>query len=555
MLADDTTLFLADINSLKIAISTFNKFQNISGLKINIAKTEIIPIGNQQNKNIVLPIELSSIQIKHGPFKALGVWYSYNEEEITELNLTNRLKNIQTLINIWRSRHLSLKGKITIIKTLIIPQVQFIFSMIYIPDHILIKLDKILFEFLWDAKPAKIKKSTIIAPISEGGLGMIDINSTHQAAKIGWIRRLNSNTNDKWKSIMLIRMGIKSIQLNKKLDCSVTKHNTKFYTQVLSAWLDIYNQAITTLDDILNEYILYNQLIKIEKNMLNEKYLDIQNTNLQIFDLLDTNGKFLTLTQLKQTTNSDLTQMKYNSLISAIPKTWKHIIKDKFSITDNTVRISHEPYLKINTIQKPLSKITNKQIYLTLISKHIKPPTAIDTWINIFPFLELQDWTTIYRTSFEVTKEPYLQSFQYKIINRVLNCKERLYKWKITDNNKCYTCEEVDSIEHHLFYCKQSITFWLNIKKWMISNLDFGFEFTICEVLFGFPKHVIDSDLLNFIILMGKWYINKNKSEEKSKMLFEFLVIIKKKLELMIKGSEMVGRKTKSWHDTLLDVL
>ena len=89
----------------------------------------------------------------------------------------------------------------------------------------------------------------------------------------------------------------------------------------------------------------------------------------------------------------------------------------------------------------------------------------------------------------------------------------------------------------------------------MISNLDFGFEFTVCEVLFGFPKHVLDSDLLNFLILMGKWYINKNKSEEKPLMLFEFLVIIKKKLEVMIKGSEMVGRRTKSWHDTLLEVI
>ena len=45
--------------------------------------------------------------------------------------------------------------------------------------------------------------------------------------------------------------------------------------------------------------------------MLSEKYVDSQNTNLQKFDLLDTNGKFLTLTQLKQTTNCDISQMKY----------------------------------------------------------------------------------------------------------------------------------------------------------------------------------------------------------------------------------------------------
>ena len=82
---------------------------------------------------------------------------------------------MNTITNIWRPRCLSLKGKITIIKTLIIPQIHFLFAMIYIPENILQKIDKILFDFLWSSKPAKIKRSTIIAPIEEGGLGMVDV--------------------------------------------------------------------------------------------------------------------------------------------------------------------------------------------------------------------------------------------------------------------------------------------------------------------------------------------------------------------------------------------
>ena len=50
-----------------------------------------------------------------------------------------------------------------------------------------------------------------------------------------------------------------------------------------------------------------------------------------------------------------------------------------------------EPYININAALKPISKIKNKQIYLKLLIKLIKPPTAIETWINIFPFLENQD--------------------------------------------------------------------------------------------------------------------------------------------------------------------
>ena len=62
--------------------------------------------------------------------------------------------------------------------------------------------------------------------------------------------------------------------------------------------------------------------------MIGEKYIDNINTNLKIFDILDNNGKFLTFIELKQKTACDMSQMKYNSLISAIPNTWKGIIKE-----------------------------------------------------------------------------------------------------------------------------------------------------------------------------------------------------------------------------------
>ena len=94
-----------------------------------------------------------------------------------------------------------------------------------------------------------------------------------------------------------------------------------------------------------------------------------------------------------------------------------------------------------------------------------KPPTALIKWINIFPFHEKQDWSSIYRLTFEITKEPYLQSFQFKILNRILNNKENLQKWKISDSNKCDICKEVDGVEHHLLYCNDNSLFGKNLKS------------------------------------------------------------------------------------------
>ena len=60
--------------------------------------------------------------------------------------------------------------------------------MIYTPENILKQVENLFYNFLWNGKPAKIKKSTIIALISLGGLSMIEILSVHRAAKCMWIK-------------------------------------------------------------------------------------------------------------------------------------------------------------------------------------------------------------------------------------------------------------------------------------------------------------------------------------------------------------------------------
>ena len=72
--------------------------------------------------------------------------------------------------------------------------------MIYIPDNILKDIDNILFKYLWDNKPSKIKKTTLIAPIKEGGFNMVDVFAVHTAAKCGWLKRiLAGNSEITWK--------------------------------------------------------------------------------------------------------------------------------------------------------------------------------------------------------------------------------------------------------------------------------------------------------------------------------------------------------------------
>ena len=175
LLADDTSLILKDMKSVELAIREFEYFGKYSRLQINLDKTEIIPIGSNSSKHIAVPDSLSKINIKIGPFKTLGIWFSKNPKEMVTLNFNKRIENIKKILFTWNSRTLSLKGRITIIKALVLPQILFLFNLIYVPNEILDQINKEFFNFLWRNKPPKIKKETIIGQLKDGGLKMMCI--------------------------------------------------------------------------------------------------------------------------------------------------------------------------------------------------------------------------------------------------------------------------------------------------------------------------------------------------------------------------------------------
>ena len=209
-----------------------------------------------------MPPHLGKIQVKYEPFKGLGVWFSSDSSQTLELNFTERLKKMEKILQIWKQRKLSLKGKITILKTLVLPQIQFLFALLYVSENTLKHVDNMLFGFLWDKKPAKIKRDTIIAPIDEGGLGMIDVYAVHTTAKCSWISRLLSKTDSKWKTLTWKMLNIPKFILNKNFEYSqIYNGKTNFHQQLLSSWHIVSTHKPTKVTQILNQYLMYNQYI------------------------------------------------------------------------------------------------------------------------------------------------------------------------------------------------------------------------------------------------------------------------------------------------------
>ena len=72
----------------------------------------------------------------------------------------------------WRPRKLSLKGKITMLWSIALPQLLYACFTLYTPEWVMKEADKLFFLFLWSSKEPHIE-TAIIADIRNGGLRMI----------------------------------------------------------------------------------------------------------------------------------------------------------------------------------------------------------------------------------------------------------------------------------------------------------------------------------------------------------------------------------------------
>lgn len=103
--ADDTFLFLdGEEDSLKESLSMFEKFREVSGLKINLEKTQAVWIGKHTKKQLCPEINIQWSDT----FKVLGINFSNDLTRIGELNFSQALVSFEKILSIHKHRNLSL---------------------------------------------------------------------------------------------------------------------------------------------------------------------------------------------------------------------------------------------------------------------------------------------------------------------------------------------------------------------------------------------------------------------------------------------------------------
>ena len=176
--ADDTTVLISDVQSLSKLFDLLSLFERCSGLKLNKTQSEMLWLGCMRHrKDTILDLQMSG-----EPVYALGVHFTYDLEVSEKKNFFDKLGSLKKTLNMWSQRDLSIVGRINIITTLALSKLVFICSVMKTPKDFSKEVNKITFDFIWNHKPAKIKKTTLIKQKNSWWLGNEGFFSLRQSA-------------------------------------------------------------------------------------------------------------------------------------------------------------------------------------------------------------------------------------------------------------------------------------------------------------------------------------------------------------------------------------
>ena len=102
------------------------RFYNWSGLKINLSKTYISIFG----KELKEPKFVQELKLKWCTnFKLLGIYFDVTLSNM-QINYQKGLDRIKKEVYSWEFRHLTVFGKLTVIKTLCLPKLTHIVTVV-----------------------------------------------------------------------------------------------------------------------------------------------------------------------------------------------------------------------------------------------------------------------------------------------------------------------------------------------------------------------------------------------------------------------------------------
>ncbi|RVW53000.1 Suppressor of mec-8 and unc-52 protein-like 1 [Vitis vinifera] len=210
LFADDTIIFCeASKDQLTHLGWILAWFEAASGLRINLAKSELIPVGeidNVEEMAVELGCRIGSFPVKYlglplgARHKALPMWDGVEER------LRRRLAR-------WKRQYLSKGGRITLIRSTLASIPIYQMSIFRMPKSVVKRLEKLQRDFLWGGgntgrKIHLVNWKVVCTQKDKGGLGIRRMGLLNKALLGKWIWRFAVEKDVLWKKVIGVKYGL-----------------------------------------------------------------------------------------------------------------------------------------------------------------------------------------------------------------------------------------------------------------------------------------------------------------------------------------------------------
>ena len=167
--ADDNYTALVDSHEhpiteqIKELMTLMKQFKKISGLDINVSKSEILTNNDEFKED---KLDVDGIEIKKS-IKALGVEVGKNVDLTDEITA-----KINKSLSFWKKKKLNYIEKIYLVNFIIIPKVTHIMRHCKLDENTCKVLKKSIKEFVFDGSKKVGKNEVIHSKIANGGWGL-----------------------------------------------------------------------------------------------------------------------------------------------------------------------------------------------------------------------------------------------------------------------------------------------------------------------------------------------------------------------------------------------
>ena len=508
--ADDTSLFLDGSKvGFEVCIETILEYAKYSGLAMNFEKTKVIVFGDQ---NVNYEDYMPHLKFEWNPkkFKILGVEFSLDMDNISDINIELKLAEMQREINIWAKRDITPFGRITVIKSLILSKIVHILIALPTPSSKLFKkINKMLYDFLWDGKPDKIKRHTAKLSLENGGLGMIDIELFDKAMKLTWIRRL-INSSSTWKTVIhKVYPDLSYInQFGDWYIYNLSKDvNNPFWKNVLMYFSEFNSKfKISSIEELKATCFQLNNTFKIGNSPIDNAIL--KSVNIYYVNQLMNDNDFLSHEEFEQKFEIQIDYLTYYSIIRCLKKS-----SDFENLEEHNSNFNFQPAL--NTILK--QKKGASKIYKIFIDFSTDCNGKFKA--NVLTGISGEEWLTSFSVLKFTTQDTKLRWLQFRILHLILTTNRSVSKFKENQTDLCTFCNlKSETIQHLFWECTVVKDFWQILLQTLKNRCAHANRLVFDErlILFGHSEYIFTDIVLNKIILLAKMYIYRNKVQNKN---------------------------------------